>query len=671
MQIPAYAWLISALLGIGLSWWAYRFLFFKHIAWKIAAVLRAFALFLVILWLFDPQIQFSTHETKAPQWDVYIDVSKSTQTDQAALMVYLDSLKRTNPKVQFRMFAFAENLLPYANAQLLGGNTTRLEPVFAHMQANKSQTKLRIICSDGIVNQGRMPEFFDYSELGPIATLGLGDTSSYTDLRVKDLLSNPEVYQGNSTEIEANLEAVSVKGKSLKIVLMVNGEKVQEDIWIPESERAQKRWSYTLSASRNKGNYIKVDFKLEPLQGERNIQNNSKSVVIKVLDSRKNIDIVYGGPHPDIKALQLALLDKEAYSLRTYPESQSLKTDADAYVLHGITRSEIRDAVYKSKKPIWWFAFNTLAFSSLGSAAESALIRKGLNGFQESNPLINEQFQSFELPQQIEIAAIWNRLETPLMTLKVPAEQVQMYQIWNGEKTEVPLMLSRQKERPEHVFLGAGVWRWRMNESKKDGLAPLFDAWVGRNVQWLLRSSTVRKGWNFIAPEGNLVLGEKQKVKWIYYDESGEKQIPKGMEAILTDKNGKKTPLPLYIENQEFVSYVQASQSGIVSVHVEGENGIPQGTGVLQVEAQYLEDLQNQAEHDFLAKIAKKSGACFGDFRGKRRDWISQVNALNLDVGNIQTINRFLPFERIGLFLLLLIGLLSGEWFIRKWMGKI
>ena len=77
MHVPAYAWVLSAFVGIAFSWWAYRFLWPKHFIWKIAAILRAVALALVLFWLFNPLINYEKNETIPAQWDVYIDASNS------------------------------------------------------------------------------------------------------------------------------------------------------------------------------------------------------------------------------------------------------------------------------------------------------------------------------------------------------------------------------------------------------------------------------------------------------------------------------------------------------------------------------------------------------------------------------------------------------------------
>ena len=671
MHVPAYAWILSLLVGIAFSWWAYRFLWPKNHRWKFAAILRAAAVAIVVLWLFEPVVDFVDTQTEPAQWDVYVDVSNSTRTDSQEVQNFLDTLKAEFTSPNIRVFAFAEGLVPYANKYILGGNLTRLDAVLTHMLSNKSQTDLRWIFSDGIVNQGRMPQSFELADIGPTATVGIGDTTLYLDLSVNELLANDQVFQGNTTDIEATVEALASKGKPLNIELWVNEVLQEQQTWIPDSERSKKKVGYTLKTAGQKEAYLKAVVKVKPAAGERNVANNQQSVLIKILDQRKIIDFVYAGPHPDIKALQLALADKEAYTLRVYAESEGLKKDADAYIAHGIRLKATLDLLSNTSKPIWWFAPNRETLQTVFDAKETAAMRRGLSGFQETVPAWNVEFQLFDIPNANKDKTLWNAVESPLLTVKAPQEEVQLYQAWAGTQTNVPLMISRKSTRAEHVFLGWGIWRWRMNEFRKNGNSELFDAWVVRNIQWLLRANSGKSGWEFVRPEGLVNLGYSKKVKWIFYDEAGEKKTTEGVEAFVENRNKKPLKLNLVIDNDEYVCVWSPEFSGLNKLVLRNAQGEILSEGIIDVEVNTIEDLQKRAEHGVLAEIANKSGGIFGDFRGNRRDYLTKIKQMELDKPGIITREDALPFERWPVILIILVSLLSTEWFLRKWLGKI
>ena len=671
MHVPAYAWILSLVVGIAFSWWAYRFLWPKNHLWKLAAILRAAAVALVVLWLFDPIVNFVDTQTKPAQWDVYVDVSNSTRADSQELQNFLDTLKVEFKSPNIRVFAFAEGLVPYANKHTLGGNLTRLDHVLTHMQANKSQTDLRWIFSDGIVNQGRMPQSFELADIGPIAAVGIGNTTLYLDLSVNELLANDEVFQGNTTDIEATIEALASKGKSLNIELWVNEVLQEQQTWIPDSERSKKKVGYTLKTSGQSNDYLKAVVKVKPAAGERNVANNQQSVLIKILDQRKIIDFVYAGPHPDIKALQLALADKEAYTLRVYSESEGLKKDADAYIAHGIRSKATLDLLSNTAKPIWWFASNRESLQTVFDAEETAAVRRGLSGFQETVPAWNSEFQLFEIPNANREKTLWNAVESPLLAIKSPSEEVQMYQVWSGTQTNVPLMISRKTKRAEHLFLGWGIWRWRMNEFRKNGNSKLFDAWVVRNIQWLLRANYGKSGWEFVRPEGIVNLGYSKKLKWICYDEAGEKKVAEGVEAYVENMNKKAVKLNLVIDNDEYMCIWNPEFSGLNKLVLRNAQGEVLREGFIDVVENTIEDMQKQAQHGVLAEIANKSSGIFGDFRGNRSEYLTKIKKMELDKPGIIMREEGLPFERWPVILMVMVGLLSIEWFLRKWLGKI
>lgn len=671
MQVPAYAWILSVLIGFTLSWWAYRFLWSKNGLWKVAAILRFLVIFLIALWLFKPLINFSDSETKPARWDFYVDISESNKSEIDQITSFADTLSKAFQNVDFRLFAFGESLVPFENKSIIKGDLTRFDKVIEHMESQRTQTQLRCLVSDGIVNQGQMPTSYDLSKLGPIVTLGTGDVNHYTDLYIEEFLANEEVYQGNSTEIEALVGAKSAKGKLLNIEFWVNGQLQNAQNWVPQSDREKKRMVYSLATSGRKLPYFDLKVVVKPVREEKNITNNSRTVLVKILDQRKIIDFVYASPHPDIKALQMALRDKESYEIRAYSESEGIKRDADVYVVHGLKRSSSFDYLNNANKPVWWFAYNGESLLRVFESTELTSIRKGLRGFQESVPAWNTRFQLFELLDPNIKIINWNALETPLLVINAPAEYVQFYQTWSGTQTNVPLMFSRKTAKAEHVFLGLGIWRWRMNEFRKTERTSYFDNWVLQNIQWLIRSNSGKSGWEFLVGNKEWHKGEKQKVKWVYYDEAGEKRVSQNVEAIIESEDKNSVKLNVLVEDNEYVSFVKPEFEGLNRIVLRDPKGNTQFESFVTVLSTSLEGLSNEADHELLAEIAKNSSGYFFNFRTKKDRVISELRALDLEKSRIIVRDRFVPFEKWPLILGVLIALLSIEWFIRKWLGKI
>jgi len=671
MQVPAYAWILSALIGFTLSWWAYRFLWSKNGLWKFAAVLRFIIVFICALWLFKPVINFTDSEIKAARWDFYVDVSESNKSEIDPIASLADTLRASFPNVDFRFFAFGESIVPYNNKESLKGDLTRFDKVLEHMESQRSQTQLRGFVSDGLVNQGQMPASYNLSRLGPIFTLGTGDVNQYTDVFIEEFLANEEVYQGNSTEIEALVTAKSALGKRLKIEFSVNGKLQNTQDWVPESDREKKRLVYTLATKGAQLPYFDLKLRIKPVDEENNIANNERKALIKILDQRKIIDIVFGSPHPDIKALQMALRNNESYELRAYSEREGIKKDADVYVVHGLKGASSFDFIKNTNKPVWWFTYNAESLLNIFDSKDLTSVKKGLRGFQESVPAWNSKFQLFELLDPNTKITNWNAIETPLLAITAPIEYVQFYQSWSGVQTNVPLMFSRKAEKAEHVFLGLGIWRWRMNEFRKTERTAYFDNWVLQNIQWLIRSNSGKSGWELITGNKEWHKGEKQKIKWIYYDEAGEKRVPQNVEAFVENDGEKSIKLNVLVENNEYISFVKPEFEGLNRILLRDDQGNVLIESFITVLNTSLEGITTEADHDILAEIAKNSGGYFCNFNTNKDSVLNKLHALDLEKSRIVVRDQFLPFEKWPLILGVLVSLLSIEWFIRKWLGKI
>jgi hypothetical protein len=670
MQIPAYAWILSAVFGVLVSWWAYRLLWSKSTAWKLAALLRFFLVFVLTLILFNPSWKSVFSEKKKARWDVYLDWSQSAFSDTTSVKGWLDSLMGAHPEVDFEVFVFAEDVIRFERRHHLLGTLSRLDLALESIQTRKPQTQLSLLLSDGIQNQGRLISSYGPENIGPIWTIGLGDTSLQKDVYVKDMLSNRDVFAGNSTELDARVEAKVANCIAIKIEWLADNRVLKSEVWIPDSNKELKRFGFTLKTDAKSNAWLNVKVRAARILDEVNLSNNEKTALIQVRDRKKNIDIVYGSPHPDIKALQMAIKEKEAYQVRVYSEQEALKLDADVYVAHGIKSVPNLERLKKTEKPIWWFVNTNSILKELLPGSEAGLLRRGLNGFQEAMPSVNANFESFEMPEESAIYKLWGSVEVPLLALNLAGNKVQLYQVWDGVKTQVPLMWTQKTTQAEHVFMGTGIWKWRLNEFRKNTTANTFDAWITRNIQWLSRTSESKKGWEFYAGNSMLSIGEKSKLKWVYYDESGEKRIVKGINAYATIQ-GKKKWLPLFLENQEYTALYTAEGSGTVSFSLEDEKAQVLHQSLVYISPTQVEMEQTQAQHQSLKELARMSGGVYGNFISRQGCDYSSLDGKNFGLPVLRSTEKFKPWEQHAPLIFLLIGVFIGEWLLRKWLGKI
>lgn len=669
MPLPIYAWISALVVALLLSWWSYRFLWSQHALWKWASVVRFFAVFLCVIWLFNPSITSTSFKQIPAKFDVYIDVSKSNQTEQDSAIRFIERWQQENKNIDFTLWAFSETVVPWNQRNTLGGNQTRLDRVYEHMRQHKDRATHKLLITDGIENQGRMLSTFNLDKVGPVSVLGMGDTTVKADVFVTDLLMNKEVFQGNSTEAEARLTALNVKGKEFNIKWLVDGSVSASETWIPKNDKEQKRVRFSLNSSRKKGNWVNVTCEISGFPQEENKTNNQKTKTLRIRDNSRKIHVIYGAPHPDIKAIRLALRDKEAYELTLSSDDEMLPQNRDVYIAHGVTNVNALDKLSQMKAPIWWFAPDVFSLSRVLQNSELTMLRRGLKGSQEVFPGVNDNFGYFELPQNEGVSRTWKAISSPYVSINRPVEQVQLWQVWAGSRTQIPLMYTENLTRVQHVFLGSGIWQWRMNEMRVNNEATQFDAWVSRNIQYLSRASENTSGWEFFGFPEEINKGERIKLKWQFRDDAGELRTKPGVKAFASI-SGKRISLPLYVENNTYVGYVDLIDAGDIAVWVQDgtEKQLGLGVGTVRAQSQELDDLR--ARHDVLANFAKTSMGIFSDFRNKDK-WRNSIQTSGLDAAVIKETEKTQAIDQWIWFMLALFTLFGIEWFIRKWMGKI
>ena len=143
-----------------------------------------------------------------------------------------------------------------------------------------------------------------------------------------------------------------------------------------------------------------------------------------------------------------------------------------------------------------------------------------------------------------------------------------------------------------------------------------------------------------------------QEVKLKITSEDGETQE-------LTYTNSEST------KNYKVNGLLQGAYRFSASTTLDGES--LSSTGQFSVRQLQLEQLNTTADHRLLRKISQESGGQF--FKGDQiEDALSYVNEKQA-VASIYSSENFLPIINLFWIFLLILVLVSIEWFIRKYQG--
>lgn len=679
IDIPWYAIVISFLAASGVSFFIYKNDFKKSKLWKLALFFRFIGTFLLVLLFFAPSISFESQEVIKPKLIVYRDVSTSCDTQSLIVLKDLQErlFERFKNQLVIMPFNFSKEV---SNASFATDfsqkQQTRIDEVIYHFQQQTKDESIAagVLISDGIVNQGKLPSFIDVNSTVPLYAIGVGDSTIYEDFEVQSLIGNEYVYKQNKLMLETSLSSKKCNGKSAIVLVKENGKIIHQENWTASKNADWTKLS--VEVSPNVIGWVKYTVEIKGSFNEKNIVNNAKTLWVEVVDQKKKIHLVYNKPHPDIKALKLALESKVQNELLIYNGSNGLKVGGDLYLLHGYpsNKKEIESlqSLLQKQVPFWVFADNQQAISSVDLVLGKT-VNASFSQFQEVTTELNTQFGAFSLESDIKKWKSFGAVNTPLVKLNLGTEfQSQLIQKWNGISTGFPLMGNVENNGLRTCwFFGNGIWRWRMNENRVYGNAFTFDDWVSKNVLWLAASGQKQKEIRISIQSRELNLGSSQPIIVTHYDKVGLPNLNDEVRLYLIDSQNKKLNIPLYKSLNHFKANYLASKNGQFKLRAELVNH-PEiyDEIVISISKLGVEASNTVANFNLLRDVSRKHKATF--FSKNEIDQLVKLlekNAIGSD--RILIVNKHVSFLQIFMVLMSIVLFFSAEWFLRKWLGRI
>lgn len=739
-----YALPISFLVGSVLSWLVYRTKLNRKQA-RLLLVLRALGWSMLVFLLFKPSFSLLTNHEEKPKIRLFRDASESATAYSRieALAIKRQIEAEFNNEIDLDITAFGQELISESwDSLMLGskliqlppkneknvnsskesksvnselplirisqtlGSETRLDGVNQAILnlKNEQSTQAAIVISDGIMNAGSSPLNGNVKSKKPVLVIGVGDSSVYPDASVAPLISNNEVFLGNSTQIETVIDYQNVSSNSINVELLENGRVVQTVVKktaLGKKGKAFVSFDYT-------GKLIGVQ-SLQVrcfLAEDKNPNNNFSAKSINVIDRKKKVFIIYGKPHPDIKAMveslsstiQNEVVVQSEFEVQNQTPTQSLQ-EADLVVLHGIENVGTFEAIVKQKLPHWVFV-NTptaMVFANKNSSVLVGNISR-ITTFQTVGVSLNEDFSLFQWgnANPAKLQNIWGGISAAVVKLKPSSNSnIQLKQVWNSTVTDFPLSsVNSNSEVPSFWFWGEGIWKARLNEYRKSQSTEQFDGWVNTSLQWLGNNPSKNKGLEIVTPSDQAQLGVPYRFKVIQFDQAGNKSNKENLMAKVVDQNGKEFVLPLIRVNQEYVGSFLPEADGMVKLMIENPtNKIQTAEKRILVSAFSQEQRTLKADFELLRNWAKKLNGNFISSHSIKTDLPKNNQLVQADYLlnnqrssvvlaikqwiNKNKINQIRIIEEtrtVGLrewiiYLFLVCGIFAVEWVLRKRWG--
>lgn len=215
---------------------------------------------------------------------------------------------------QFRVstFEFAESVTPFASSEF-DSLTARpaatdlgLAVEFMRQEALREGVSGLVLISDGNHTIGRDPVSAASGMKMPIYTLGVGDTLEVKDTAVVGHVTNDVAYIDSRIPVQVTVQSRGFAGTTVAITLTEDGRTVDStDIVLSDGGREQ---SVTLYAVPSVDGVRQYSVTIPDQAGEAVLQNNSRSFSMKVLKTKLSVLYIEGSPRADLTFLKQTLL---------------------------------------------------------------------------------------------------------------------------------------------------------------------------------------------------------------------------------------------------------------------------------------------------------------------------------------------------------------------------
>ena len=645
------------------------------------ASLRFLGLSLVALLLLGFLFRHQNEIIEKPLIVVAYDASRSAEQDGI-----LDSYNSLSSKVEKLSDKFRIVELGFGS-EIIDEIPNSFSDIYTDFSQLESAVKTRfghtnlgalLLVSDGIATKGSNL-FNAFDDLGiPIFPIVIGDTNSYIDLSISSISKNSKAYQGNRFPIEVFVNAKECKSEKISLSLFDNGKKVATEEFAATTEDLMKKILFSPLADSL--GLHKYEVRIDVINGEKNLRNNSSIFFVEVLEEKQKIMIVAAAPHPDVAAMKSAIKNQDDFLLSysfeplkiEHPEQYNL------IVLHQLPTSSPEVALWieklKSQNIPLLFVLgqksNINRFNSLNVGVE--IVQPSLT-FVEAQAYYNSGFSLFSIPKSgVEFLSNVPPLSAPFGNYKYPpASRVLLFQKNGSIVTENPLIsFYRDDSHKFGLISGEGLWRWRLYDFQKNSNHNAFDAVVLKIMQFMVHqreTSPFRVSVPLLIDEGEELLISAE-----LFNENGEKQNESLVELSIYDSLNREYD---YLFSPYLDSYrlnVGVLSSGDYSWRAETELAGEkyQRSGNFSVQTVDVEFLKTNPEVSQLQRVASNSnGELF---------WLDNLDGLPKDLLNLKNAKPVVyqqyffskPIDNIWL-LIIIITIFSLEWFLRKRFGGL
>ncbi len=690
-QYPTWFILFCVLLGLAYA----LILYYKDKTFKeasnrlnwILGALRFISVTTIAILLLSPLLKSLLTDTKKPIVVLAQDHSESiaSEMDSTTLLDYQKSFESLSNKLadQYEVveYSFGNEVtqgVDFQFTQKISNLSEMLTEVY-DMYSNQNLGAV-VLASDGIYNEGSNPLYFSNKLSAPIYTVGLGDTIPKKDLVLKRVFHNKIAYLGDKFSIQVDIGAKNCQAALTQLsVSKVEGGQLKKLQEVPISiDRNDYFNTQEIILDADQSGVQRFRISLNRVSGEVTSLNNSKDIFVDVLDARQKILLVANSPHPDISSLKQSIEKNINYevSLTYANEIKENIAEFDFVVLHQLPsrRYDITGLLNQlnTRKIPRLFIVGTQTNLKRFNQAQSLLKIQGdgrntndvqatfAPGFNLFN--VDDDLKE-DLPNFAPLLAPFGEF------VEGPNSQVLLYQRIGKIDTKYPLLVfGEENDTKSSVLAGEGVWKWRLFDYLQNQNHNLFESLISKSLQYVTLKDDKRR---FRITLAKNIFKENEPIVFDaeLYNESYELINEPDVSLTISNSEGRDFNYTFDKTSNGYTLNAGKFPVGNYSfggtVFYNGENLNHNGQFSIQPIQQEL--FETTADHGLLRLLSEQHGGRFF--------FPNELSKLGVELENknlkpvIYSTSKTRSVIHLKWIFFLLLGLLTLEWFLRRYHG--
>ena len=635
--------------------------------------LRFLSIFSILVLLINPSIKKIVVVTQKPNLLVATDNSKSIalnfQNENILKSIqFLKESKALNNKFLLNYFSFGNTINSTDSLTFKENQSNIALPFQEFSNLYKSNVSPVVLITDGNQTKGNNTAFIKYKD--PVFPLIVGDTTAVEDIYIHQLNVNKYSYINNKLPVEIFVNYTGKKSITKALNVYHKGSKVFSKQLQFSATKTVCSESFYLTSNTSGTQYYTA--RIEALENEKNTINNTKIFKVNVIEEQSKILILTSILHPDLGMLKKSIESNKQRSV-TIIDAKKYKDNISDYqlvILYQPNKNFQKILNEVKLKKVNYFIITGLSTDwNFLNKSQSNFTKKTTSQTENYGAVFNPNYpiyfsKDINFSSFSPVEDVFGKIE-----FKVPYNTLLFQQI-GAIETKEPLLVTYEKDlQKSAVLFGENVWRWRANSFLFSKNFQEFDGYISNLIQYLA-SNEINKRLNvtfepiYYANE-SILISANYLDKNLNFDTRSKLWL-----TIFTSENKNLKKIPFSLINNQFSVEINSIPPGEYQfkVTVEDQKDTFTGTFVVlpfDVEQQFT----NANDKDLKILALKTEGELF---------YTSQLDKL---VQKLIADNRFKSVQKSSIIktpliewqwiLGFIILLLSIEWFVRKYFGKI